>query len=185
VLSALLPNYLLDFLKLAPTTMGFVLSGIGFGGFVGQFGVPGLSDLFGRRTMAAIGFLGAAASVWLFMQTGPNPTMLFALLFVMSFCTLGNIALITGPIATESAPAGLISAAIGVVVGAGEIFGGGVMPAVAGFVAGHYGIENILLLPLLGLALGIIVSAFLKETAPRKVGMAGAPPLSAAAARQP
>jgi MFS family permease len=179
VLSALLPNYLIDYLKLAPTTMGFVLSGIGFGGFFGQFGVPGLSDLFGRRVMAAIGFLGAAVSVWFFMQTGPNATMLFLLLFTMSFFTLGNIALITGPIATESAPPGLISAAIGMVVGAGEIFGGGVMPAVAGFVAGNYGIQNILWLPLIGLAIGVVFSVFLKETAPRKVAAAATPAAAA------
>jgi hypothetical protein len=110
------------------------------------------------------------------MQTGPNATMLFILLFTMSFFTLGNIALITGPIATESAPMGLISAAIGMVVGAGEIFGGGVMPAVAGFVAGNYGIQNILWLPLFGLAIGFVVSVFLRETAPRKVGMAAPAP---------
>ena len=39
---------------------------------------------------------------------------------------------ITGPIATESAPVGLISSAIGIVVAAGEIFGGGIAPAIAG-----------------------------------------------------
>ena len=51
VLGAMVPNYLLDYLKLSPTQMGFVMSGLGFGGFVGQFAVPGLSDLFGRKVM--------------------------------------------------------------------------------------------------------------------------------------
>ena len=58
VLGAMVPNYLLDYLKLSPTQMGFVMSGLGFGGFVGQFAVPGLSDLFGRRVMAVLGFVG-------------------------------------------------------------------------------------------------------------------------------
>ena len=71
-----------------------------------------------------------ALSVWWFASTGPAVAPLFVALFVCSFFCLGNVALITGPIATESAPRGLISAAIGVVVGAGEIFGGGVAPAV-------------------------------------------------------
>jgi MFS family permease len=171
VLGAMVPNYLLDYLKLSPTQMGFVMSGLGFGGFVGQFGVPGLSDLFGRRVMAVLGFLGAAVFVYLLKNTGANPPMLFALLFLVSFCCLGNIALITGPISTESAPPGLISSAIGMVVGAGEIFGGGVAPIIAGTVAQRYGIENILWVAMSGVVLGVVVSIFLRETAPRKVGV--------------
>jgi len=172
VLGAMVPNYLLDYLKLSPTQMGFVMSGLGFGGFVGQFGVPGLSDLLGRRVMAVAGFVGAAVFVYLLKNTGANPPLLFALLFLVSFCCLGNIALITGPISTESAPAGLISSAIGMVVGAGEIFGGGVAPIIAGTVAQRYGIQNILWVAMSGVVLGIGVSVFLRETAPRKVGAA-------------
>jgi MFS family permease len=171
VLGAMVPNYLLDYLKLSPTQMGFVMSGLGFGGFVGQFAVPGLSDLLGRRVMAVAGFVGAAVFVYLLKNTGANPPVLFALLFVVSFCCLGNIALITGPISTESAPPGLISTAIGMVVGAGEIFGGGVAPIIAGAVAQSYGIENILWVAMSGVVVGIFVAGFLRETAPRKVGV--------------
>jgi sugar phosphate permease len=102
------------------------------------------------------------------MGTGANTTALFVLLFVATFFTLGLVALLTGPIATESAPAGLISSAIGIVVGAGEVFGGGVMPSIGGYVAKNYGIQNILYLPLIGVMLGVVVCLFLKETAPRK-----------------
>src|SRR6185369_15617725 len=119
-----------------------------------------------------LGFLGAAVFVYLLKNTGANPPVLFALLFMVSFCCLGNIALITGPIATESAPAGLISSAIGMVVGAGEIFGGGVAPIIAGAVAQNYGIENILWVAMSGVLLGVLVALFLRETAPRKAGVA-------------
>ena len=170
VLSAMLPNYLIDYLHLSPGQMGFVASGIGFGGFVGQFGIPGLSDVFGRKLLAILGFVGAAALIRVFIAVGPNPPLLFALMFVISFFCLGLIALLTGPIATESAPAGLVSSAIGIVVGAGEIFGGGVAPVIAGYTAQHYGIENILYLALIGVGMGVFVCLFLKETAPRKVG---------------
>ncbi len=94
-----------------------------------------------------------------------------------SFFCLGNIALITGPISTEAAPLGLVSAAIGIVVGTGEIFGGGVAPSLAGFIAENYGIEHVLNLALAGVATGVIVSLFFKETAPRKVGATSAQPL--------
>jgi MFS family permease len=172
VLSALVPTYLVSYLKLSADQMAIVTSALGFGGFFGQFGVPGLSDVFGRRAVAVVGFVGAAASLWLFAHTGANPPALFAGLFVVSFFCLGNVALITGPIATEAAPAGLISSAIGVVVGTGEIFGGGIAPSIAGYVANHYGIENTLYVALTGVTLGVVVSVLFKETAPRKTALA-------------
>jgi MFS family permease len=170
VLGGMLPNYLVDYQKLSQQQMGFVASALGFGGFVGQFGVPGISDVLGRRVTGVLSFLGAAITVYLFMGLGPNPTNLFIMLFLVSFFSLGNVALITGPIATESAPAGLISSAIGLVVGSGEIFGGGIAPAIGGYIAQTYGIQNILWMPLIGVALGIVVCMFLTETAPKKVG---------------
>jgi MFS family permease len=169
VISAMLPNYLIDYLHLTPGQMGFVTSAIGFGGFVGQFGLPGLSDVFGRKLMAILGFIGTAALIRVFIAIGPNPMLLFSLMFVISLLCLGLIALVTGPIATESAPAGLVSSAIGIVVGAGEIFGGGIAPVLAGYTAQRYGIENILYLALYGVLFGVVVCLFLKETAPRKI----------------
>jgi MFS family permease len=172
VLAGMLPSYLVDYLKLSPQQMGGVLSALGFGGFVGQLGVPGLSDVLGRRLAAVLAFLGAAITVAVFMRIGAEPTLLFVVLFLMAMFSLGAVALITGPVATESAPAGLVSSAIGLVVGSGEIFGGGVAPAIGGRIAQHYGIENILWMPLVGVGLGVVVAAFLTETAPRKTGRA-------------
>jgi MFS family permease len=149
--------------------MGFVTSALGFGGFIGQFALPGLSDILGRRIVAIGGFLATAALIRVFISIGPNPSLLFAVLFVISLCCLGLVALLTGPIATESAPVGLVSSAIGIVVGAGEIFGGGVAPSLAGYIAQHYGIQNILYLALAGVMAGVVVCFFLKETAPKKV----------------
>jgi MFS family permease len=169
VLGGMLPNYLIDYLHLTPQQMGFVASALGFGGFVGQFAVPGISDLLGRRVTAILTFFAAALGVWGLMHVGPSPSALFMMVFIVSLLSLGAVALITGPIATESAPAGLMSSAIGVVVGAGEIFGGGVAPAIGGAIAQRYGIENIFWMPLVGVAIGVLVSIGLNETAPRKV----------------
>jgi len=184
VISAMVPNYLVDFLHLTPTQMGFVTSAIGFGGFLGQIAVPAFSDFWGRKLMAVVSFAGAALLIRVFITTGPNLAGLFAVLSVISFFCLGVIGLITGPIATESAPAGLVSSAIGIVVGSGEIFGGGIAPSIAGYVAQHYGIQNILYLALWGVALGIVVCLFLKETAPRKVRKQAEPLATEAAALQ-
>jgi MFS family permease len=169
VLGGMLPNYLIDYVRLNPQQMGFVASALGFGGFVGQFAVPGISDLLGRRLTAVLAFAGAALGVWGLMHAGPSPSTLFMMVFVVSLFSLGAVALITGPIATESAPVGLVSSAIGVVVGSGEIFGGGVAPAIGGAIAQRYGIENIFWMPLVGVAVGALVSIGLTETAPRKL----------------
>ena len=174
VLGAMVPVYLLNVLQITPGQMGVVTSALGFGGFLGQFGWPGLSDRFGRKPLAILGFIGATIAVWWFANTGPAVLPLFVALFVCSFFCLGNVALITGPIATESAPPGLISAAIGIVVGAGEIFGGGVAPYIAGNVADAFGLPSVLNVALIGVALGIVVTLLLRETAPRKSGVVAA-----------
>lgn len=175
VLGAMVPVYVINVLGLSPGEMGVVASALGFGGFFGQFGWPGLSDRFGRKPLAIIGFIGASISVYWFASTGAAVAPLFVALFVCSFFCLGNVALITGPIATESAPAGLISSAIGIVVGAGEIFGGGVAPYIAGNVADRFGLPSVLNVALTGVVLGIFVCLFLRETAPAKVGVVAAP----------
>jgi len=166
VMSALVPSYLTDYLKLNNEQMGFITSAIGFGGFFGQFGLPGLSDLFGRKVMAIIGFLGGAIFLYFFIQCGPSPGTLFALLFGTTIFAFGLFALITGPVATEAAPLGLISLAAGIIIGTGEIFGGGVAPFIAGAIAQHYGIQFVLYFALGGLLLGALFSLFLQETAP-------------------
>jgi MFS family permease len=174
VLGAMVPIYLTNALQLGVTDVGLVASALGFGGFFGQFGWPGLSDRFGRKPLAILGFIGATASVYWFASTGAAVLPLFVALFICSFFCLGNVALITGPIATESAPRGLISSAIGVVVGAGEIFGGGIAPIIAGNVTDRYGLPSALNVALIGVALGIVVCFFLRETAPSKTAAVAA-----------
>jgi len=168
VMGAMVPVYLTNVVGLSTTEMGVVASAVGFGGFIGQFGWPGLSDKFGRKPIAIIGFAGAAASVYWFMQIDGGVIALFAPLFAVAFFCLGNVALLTGPIATEAARPGLLAATIGLVVGVGEIFGGGIAPIIAGNFAGVYGLENVMIVPLAGVVLGVFVTLFLKETAPIK-----------------
>jgi hypothetical protein len=56
------------------------------------------------------------------------------------------------------------------VIGAGEIFGGGVAPAIAGRIAGSSGIEHVFTFVIASLVLGFVIALFLRETAPRKTG---------------
>jgi predicted MFS family arabinose efflux permease len=168
-ISAMIPNYLVDYLKLSTAQMGFVTSAIGFGGFLGQLVLPGISDLVGRKLVAILGFVVGALFLYAFMRTGASPGTLFALLFAACFCCFGLLGLITGPIAAEAAPRGLVSSTAGIIIGSGEIFGGGVAPSLAGAVAQNYGLQHTLTMALTGLSLGVVVCLFLRETAPRRV----------------
>lgn len=170
VIGAMMPNYLTDYLKLTIGEMGFIVSAIGFGGFLGEMVVPALSDRFGRKAAIIGSFICSIGLLILFMNIGPEPILLFTLLFLVALFTFGSLCLLAGPITTESVHPALIASAVSIPIGVGEIFGGGVMPAIAGYVAQNYGIEKILYIPLIGLGLCIIVSCFIRETAPIKVG---------------
>jgi predicted MFS family arabinose efflux permease len=168
VLSAIMPNYLMDFRKLTGPQMGFVTSAIGFGGALGQFGLLTVSDFIGRRVATILSFVISAVFLWLFIHADTNLTVLFLLLFVAAMFNFGALAILAGPIPVEAAPVGLIATAAGLVIGTGEIFGGGVAPSVAGAIAQNYGIDKTLYFALCGQVLGLLISLFLIETAPRK-----------------
>ncbi len=170
VLSANIPIYLTGYLHLSSGEMGLVTSAIGFGGFVGQWGLPAASDRIGRRAAGIIGFVLGAVLLFGFMQVGANIPLLFALLFASCAFSFGLLSLLTGPVATEAAPLGRISSTAGLIIGAGEIFGGGLALVVAGVVISQFGIAAMLYLALGGLLLGGVLMLFLEETAPMVIG---------------
>jgi hypothetical protein len=74
-------------------------------------------DLFGRKTICILGFTAGAALLYACARTGAQIPPSFALLFASTFFCLGLLGLITGPIATEAAPTGLMSSRAGVIIG--------------------------------------------------------------------
>ena len=172
VIGAMVPTYLIAVLHLDTRSMGFVASAIGFGGFAGSFALPGLSDRVGRRPTALFGFAAATLLLYAFSRTAADPKMLFALLFGVSMFSIGLLSLLSGPVATEAAPAGLVASAIGFVSGVGETFGGGVAPAIAGYIAEHFGLARTLDFAFYSLVAGACAVVFLVETAPRRRGIA-------------
>ncbi|MDG2091337.1 MAG: MFS transporter [Gammaproteobacteria bacterium] len=172
-LAAFLPTYLEVVLGIGLLEMGLITSAVGFGGFFGQIGWSGVSDKIGRKPTAMIGFAASAISLYWFMQVDSGTMALFLPLFITSFFTLGNITLITGPISTESAPGGMVAASIGVTVGIGEIFGGGLGPITGTLVVPTLGLSGPLYVALGGMVIAFFISLMLKETAPIKVGKPG------------
>lgn len=169
VLTALFPNYLVDYLHLDMQQMGYVLSAIGFGGMLGTVTMPALSDRLGRKPVMILSVIGAAVFLTLLTRTGANPTALFLYLMLTLLFVFSMITLTVGPLSAEAVPAKLMSTASGLVVGVGEVFGGGIAPAIAGYVAKHFGIQYIMFLGFVALAIGFIVAISLKETAPSRM----------------
>jgi predicted MFS family arabinose efflux permease len=173
VMGAMMPSYLTDFLGLSIQQMGMVTSAIGFGGALGQFAMPTLSDFIGRKITILLSYILAAVFIWLFVQAdASNLGTLFWLLFFAALFNFSALATLAGPVAAEAAPLGMIASVAGLVIGAGEIFGGGVAPIIAGQIAGSSGIQNVFPFVIASLILGFVIALFLKETAPRKIGTA-------------
>ncbi|MXO60864.1 MFS transporter [Altererythrobacter salegens] len=171
VMGAMMPSYLTDYLKLSIQDMGFVTSAIGFGGALGQFAMPTVSDFIGRKLSTLLSYILAAVFTYLFAQAGADDlTTLFWLLFFAALFNFSALATLAGPVAAEAAPAGMIASVAGLVIGAGEVFGGGVAPAIAGQIAGSSGIQNVFPFVIASLVLGFVIALFLRETAPRKTG---------------
>ncbi|KAF0864837.1 MFS transporter [Pseudomonas sp. LD120] len=164
VLCAMLPSYLTDHLHLETLSMAFVISAIGLGGFIGQLIIPALSDHLGRKPVVAACFMSSSTLVGLLIISPAIPWLLFLLLFMLSFFNFSLICMTVGPLTSESVAPALLPTATGIVVGFGEILGGGLSPAVAGFVASHFGLPAILYVALSGSLAGLLLSLRLKDS---------------------
>ena len=170
VTSAFLPSYFVDHLKLSDLQMGTVMSAIGFGAMAGTVLLSIMSDRIGRKPVMVIGSFGALLGLILLNALGPSVPLLFAVLFAIHFCNNALITLTVGPIATETVPVTLMTTASGMVIAAGELLGGGLAPIIGGQVADRFGIDHILWLPIVMMAVGIMLSFAIRETHPGKVG---------------
>ena len=168
--SAMMPSYLIDHLHLGPMDMGTVMSAIGFGAAAGCLTLPALSDRVGRKPVMVVATIGACLSIFALSQTGPHVGHLFLFLGLTHFFNFALITLTVGPLSAESVPAAQMATASGLVVGVGELFGGGLAPVLAGGVAQNFGIEHVLYLAVAGLVVGFFVMLFLRETSPRHGG---------------
>ena len=165
--SALLPSYLIDHVGLEFNQMGRVMSAIGLGSAVGTLALPWLSDRVGRKPVLLLASAGAVVALVLLSSTGPNTTLLFVWLFFVHFFNNAGITLTVGPLCAETVPPALMATASGVVIAVGELFGGGLAPVIAGHVATSFGIDKLLLLPVVTLCAAFVLSTFLLETRPR------------------
>jgi len=161
--SALLPNYLTDYLHLGFGAMGGVMSSIGIGSAAGTIALPWLSDRAGRKPVMLVSIVGAGLSLLMLARTGAHPGTLFLWLFCVHFFNNALITLTVGPICTEAVPVTLMATASGMVIAVGELFGGGIAPIIGGQVAERFGIDHILWLPMAGMVLAFGFCSLLRK----------------------
>lgn len=176
VFGSLMPSYLSDHLHLKLGQMGMVMSMIGFGGAAGMLLFPLLSDRWGRKRMMVACLVMAMLPTWLLMHTGAEPPRLALLMFLVSFFVSGVIAMVHS-VTADNVPAQHVSTATGFIIGAGEIVGGAIAPALAGALAKAVGISAILPFTLGCIAIGLILALMLRSpqqaAIPRGTAMQG------------
>jgi MFS family permease len=150
-------------LKVDSQRMGFIMSATGVGAFFGGIALPALSDRIGRKPVMLGSAIASAVALWFFMDTPANPLQLFLLLTAMSGFAFSVIFINGGPLTMESVPASIASTAVGLVVGVGEIVGGGIAPSIAGYIAQHYGIQHVFGVGLGALVASIALILFIRE----------------------
>ena len=101
-LSAFMPNYLTDHLRLTLDQMGVVLTGQGVGSLIGMVIIPALSDRFGRKPMLIAALLAELVALGVLRTIGAEPVKLFAALFVITFMNSGAIAITVGPLTSAA-----------------------------------------------------------------------------------
>src|SRR5690606_23660735 len=146
VIAAMLMGYLTAplgaGLGLDPVTAGNVFSAVGVGGCIGQFAMPALSDIIGRKLSTLASYILAAVFLYLFTQAGPeSTTVLWVLLCFASMFNFAALAILAGPVAAEAAPPGMLASVAGMVIFAGEFIGGGISPIIASSLAATYGLK--------------------------------------------
>lgn len=169
--STFLVLFLTQVKGLAPTTAGGVISMGGFAGLIGGISLPLLSDRIGRKPVLVFGALAGILGPIALLMLPANPTLL-AMAVLLGWLPLGIAPLYCATVPTESVTPAQATTAVGLAMGFAELFGGVILPPIAGRAADAFGLQAIFYI-CIGLALVASMAAlFLKETAPRKTGAA-------------
>jgi MFS family permease len=149
------------------------------------FIVPGLSDKLGRKpVMIVFTFIGIFYPLAALYYQGSS--WMLALLVFLGWSASGTFPLFMATVPSETIPSRYVATTLGLVMGLGELIGGGLVPWLSGRVADYYNNLAVTMWIASGLAvIATVLTLFLVETAPVKVAALRKQALSAGARTVP
>ena len=159
------PLFLTEVRGFTPTQMKWLMGTLGISATFGSFVVSGISDRIGRRPVVVFTcFLGVILPLGALHYHGS--IWILAALFFFGWALTGAFPLFMGTIPSESVSARHMTTAMATIMGLGEVFGGVLAPALAGWAADMEGLAAPMWI-MMGLctAAGVLGLA-LRETAP-------------------
>ena len=179
---AFLPSVYVNFRHFSPSDMKWLMSVLGISAAVFAFIVPGLSDRFGRKPVmivfTLIGVLYPFAALYF-----SGSLLVLALLIFVGWSASGVFPLFMATIPSESIPARYLGTSLGLVMGIGEFLGGSSVPTLAGRAADHFGLPAPMYIAAACAVIAAVLTLFLRETAPVKVGAQSLAPREGVPAR--
>jgi MFS family permease len=166
-----LPLLFVKMRHLSAGRMSMLMSVLGLSAAASSFLVPGLSDRIGRRPVV-IAFCVLAIAVPLSALCFQGSFFMLTVLMFVSWSAVGAFPLIMGTIPSETIPARYVATSMGMIMGLGEVLGGVLAPATAGWAADRYGLSAPMLVMVACATTGATLALFLKETAPARLQMA-------------
>jgi MFS family permease len=162
-----MPKYFTEIQGFTEGEMGKTMGLMGVASLIAGLLVTALSDRFGRtpivKIFVAIGLLFPLAIVFL-KGSGIQIPVMF-----IGYFMFGTFPIVLGTIAAETVPEHSVGKTIGLIAGAGELFGGVLMPFVCGILADKFGLEMPFYVSTLAAAVALIVSFSLIETNKKNV----------------
>jgi MFS family permease len=170
---------------LSHSETSWLVGALGISAAVFAFIVPGLSDRYGRKpVMIIFTFIGIFYPIAALYYQGSS-WMLAALVF-LGWSASGTFPLFMATIPSETIPSRYVATTLGLVMGLGELIGGGLVPWLSGRVADYYNNLAVTMWIASGLAvIATVLTLFLVETAPVKVAALRKQALSAGARTVP
>jgi ACS family hexuronate transporter-like MFS transporter len=162
---AFTPLFLTKVRGFAPAQMGWLMGTLGLSATLGSFIVSGISDRVGRRPVIVFTcFLGLILPLGALFYQGS--IWILAAIFFFGWALTGAFPLFMGTIPSETVSARHMTTAMAIIIGSGEVVGGVISPAAAGWAADLTGLGAPLWI-MMGLCSGAGVLALaLSETAP-------------------
>ncbi len=157
-----MPKYFTEIQGFTEGDMGKTMGLMGFASLIAGVFVTALSDRFGRtpiiKIFVSIGIVFPLAIVFLKGSGAQIPVMF------IGYFMFGAFPIVLGTIPAETVPMHSTGKAIGLLVAAGELFGGVLIPFVCGILADKFGLNAPFYVSAIAAVLALVVSFSLIET---------------------